>query len=200
MKQDKKSYQEFLETSKYYVKNIHAFIGFFYVDNTHCVPLYEIYLESGKNLIDEYVEVIHLSWDCDKNDIYFDSEDIVYNRRILSSIRNTRVLDLDTMYDAIITVDNGYNNYRKRREKEFNRPRREAQSFIQKKEVRDYIFDKYGKKCLCCGDEENISLDHIIPIFHSGKNELDNLQPLCRSCNSRKGTKTIDYRKGGKNV
>lgn len=31
-----------------------------------------------------------------------------------------------------------------------------------------------------------------------GKDEIDNLQPLCTSCNSKKNSKTIDYRKNGK--
>ena len=80
----------------------------------------------------------------------------------------------------------------------YNTPRREAQAFIGKKEVRDTIFNLHGKSCLRCGSLDNISLDHVIPIYHNGENTIDNLQPLCRSCNSSKGTKIIDYRKGGK--
>lgn len=49
-----------------------------------------------------------------------------------------------------------------------------------------------GGCCLRCGGLE-ITKDHIVPLARGGTNSLSNLQPLCRSCNSWKGTKTIDF-------
>lgn len=51
---------------------------------------------------------------------------------------------------------------------------------------RDFVIRRDRGRCKQCGDEvagRNATLDHIDP---DGPNEPDNLQLLCRSCNSRK--------------
>lgn len=45
-----------------------------------------------------------------------------------------------------------------------------------------------GKPCVLCGKPSN-TIDHIIPISRGGTNALDNLQPMCVSCNSKKSNK-----------
>lgn len=59
------------------------------------------------------------------------------------------------------------------------------------------IKDRYDHTCLCCGRKEpeiRLSIDHVIPVTKGGSGNADNIQPLCRSCNSRKNNKVIDYR------
>lgn len=56
------------------------------------------------------------------------------------------------------------------------------------------ILDKYGHRCLACGSKERLEADHIVPLALGGTNTVDNIQPLCRTCNASKHTKTIDYR------
>jgi 5-methylcytosine-specific restriction endonuclease McrA len=53
--------------------------------------------------------------------------------------------------------------------------------------------NKLGKKCLRCNATEKITIDHIIPLTKGGTNHIDNLQPLCWSCNSSKNNKIISY-------
>lgn len=54
----------------------------------------------------------------------------------------------------------------------------------------------YGKKCAWCKSVEHLCVDHIIPRHYGGSDELENLQILCRSCNSSKGAGRDPYRKG----
>lgn len=51
-----------------------------------------------------------------------------------------------------------------------------------------------GRSCLCCKSREELQWDHIVPIARGGIHHPRNLQPLCRKCNERKHTATIDYR------
>jgi 5-methylcytosine-specific restriction endonuclease McrA len=53
----------------------------------------------------------------------------------------------------------------------------------------------YYNKCLCCGSTNKpLTIDHIFPIVHGGLHVKENIQPLCRECNSKKGKNFIDYR------
>jgi len=43
--------------------------------------------------------------------------------------------------------------------------------------------------CVECGTTHDITIDHKHPLSLGGSDDVSNLQFLCRSCNSRKGTK-----------
>lgn len=61
------------------------------------------------------------------------------------------------------------------------------------KELKDYIVER-DKNCLSCGSIDDLAIDHITPLSKGGDNSHDNLQLLCRSCNSKKGSAECDYR------
>jgi 5-methylcytosine-specific restriction endonuclease McrA len=46
--------------------------------------------------------------------------------------------------------------------------------------------DSYGNICVFCGSNEKLTKDHIIPLSKGGSDYIENIQPLCRSCNSKK--------------
>lgn len=45
--------------------------------------------------------------------------------------------------------------------------------------------------CMQICTPKNVTLDHIIPLYHGGAHAADNLRVACRSCNSRKGVKFL---------
>lgn len=52
----------------------------------------------------------------------------------------------------------------------------------------------FGNKCLACGSTNSLTVDHIVPVSKGGSSDISNLQCLCKSCNSRKKDRVIDYR------
>lgn len=54
--------------------------------------------------------------------------------------------------------------------------------------LRTMVFERDMYRCKCCGTHKNLSIDHIIPQVKGGSNELNNLQTLCRACNTQKGS------------
>lgn len=54
----------------------------------------------------------------------------------------------------------------------------------------------YENKCLGCGQFKQLEADHVVPLSVGGSNRIDNIQPLCRSCNAKKGKKIVDFREG----
>jgi len=55
--------------------------------------------------------------------------------------------------------------------------------------LRQAVYERDGYACLHCGTTESLTLDHIHPYSKGGEDTYENLQTLCRSCNSRKGAK-----------
>lgn len=55
--------------------------------------------------------------------------------------------------------------------------------------------ERFNHVCVRCGRKElRLTMDHIVPLSKGGSNYIDNIQPLCKPCNSFKKDKTIDYR------
>ena len=59
-------------------------------------------------------------------------------------------------------------------------------------EVREYLLNKWGRKCTYC-KVENVSLqiEHIVPKAKGGTNRISNLCLACEKCNQKKGTQNI---------
>lgn len=56
-------------------------------------------------------------------------------------------------------------------------------------DIRWAVWERDNFTCQNCGKRNNLSVDHIKPEVEGGEMRLDNLQTLCRNCNSKKGAK-----------
>jgi 5-methylcytosine-specific restriction endonuclease McrA len=58
------------------------------------------------------------------------------------------------------------------------------------------LVSMYGSFCGKCKTKTDLTVDHVVPISLGGKSNIENLQILCRSCNSSKSNRSSsDYRK-----
>jgi hypothetical protein len=179
---------------------LHFFItGDFTLSKNTISVLYNHWLKTNENLVDTYAEAI---------DTYYDATDNNMGNNCLTVINEDdykiKVINLEKIMslglltkDYYVAIMGRYNAdlayYYKNSTKD--KIRLTASRYTSRKDIRKKVFDKYGKKCLCCNSTMDIQIDHVIPVFDGGKNELENLQPLCKKCNVTKRTKFIDYRK-----
>jgi 5-methylcytosine-specific restriction endonuclease McrA len=57
------------------------------------------------------------------------------------------------------------------------------------------LVDEFGSRCVCCGImPPKLSVDHVVPLMRGGSNLIENIQPLCLSCNRAKNVNATDYR------
>lgn len=69
---------------------------------------------------------------------------------------------------------------------------RREQTGTASPEVQSFIRDIRTQPCAYCGSEENIEVDHVVPLSRGGLHSSDNLVPACRPCNRSKGARTLD--------
>lgn len=66
-------------------------------------------------------------------------------------------------------------------------------------EERRDVYDKMGGHCAYCGCEltyKDMQVDHIVPLYQDGCDELSNMFPACRGCNHYKRNMDLnDWRK-----
>jgi 5-methylcytosine-specific restriction endonuclease McrA len=56
--------------------------------------------------------------------------------------------------------------------------------------IRELVYERDGRRCLACGSIDFLTLDHIKHWSRGGSDSPSNLRTLCRSCNSKRRTKT----------
>ncbi len=60
------------------------------------------------------------------------------------------------------------------------------------REHSNMVMARDNNRCVYCGSEENLVIDHLIPLLLGGDNEPDNLVASCRKCNSGKAGRLFE--------
>jgi len=55
------------------------------------------------------------------------------------------------------------------------------------------IKKKFNYICPMCNQSKQLTIDHIKPISLGGEHKIENIQPLCKTCNSSKGKKILKF-------
>jgi hypothetical protein len=67
------------------------------------------------------------------------------------------------------------------------------QGELQGYEVREYLLEKWGRKCAYCGRSNlPLEVEHIIPRSRGGTDSVSNLTLSCEECNRKKNTMTAE--------
>jgi hypothetical protein len=63
-------------------------------------------------------------------------------------------------------------------------------------QLKEQVKARDGNQCLCCGEDNKrfLQIDHVAPDYYGGASTLDNLQTLCKICNTDKMLNTINFR------
>ena len=60
-------------------------------------------------------------------------------------------------------------------------------------EVREYLLEKFGRKCVYCGAENvSLNIDHVVPKARGGSNRISNLVLSCVNCNQKKDSQPVE--------
>lgn len=169
-----------------------SFEGCYDMPLDHVHIMFNHFQRTGENLLDDYSNCYHIQHMLPE--VVLDESDRAQFDNSLSRIRRIGLLSPEDVSSIQYNIREAYRRHQDELCIIQNQPRRDACAFTAKKSVRDAVFALHGTSCLACGATEDICLDHVIPVFNGGENSIDNLQPLCRSCNTKKGTDTTDYR------
>jgi hypothetical protein len=56
------------------------------------------------------------------------------------------------------------------------------------RDVRQRVWQRYAGRCADCQSDQYLEFDHIVPVAKGGNNTDNNVQLLCRRCNSKKSS------------
>ncbi len=65
----------------------------------------------------------------------------------------------------------------------------------RKQNIKSIVWAKSNGICAKCGravPKDKWTIDHFVPKYHGGTDDIDNLVPLCKACNKAKASRLMD--------
>ena len=190
--------QEFLASSKSF-EGI-GFLGMYTMHLDKFFVALRYYLDSGENVLDEYSQIMWLfsgnaHFDLDVDAGWSPLDDGNYTEKECEIIMDFLAGDsFWNIYEGLNTeqIRALIQKVKKARDclknKKYKKNRRnKASSYTADPELRKKIFERDGEICCHCGATTDLTIDHIDPVVRGGEDTEDNIQILCRTCNSTKG-------------
>lgn len=162
--------------------------GYYNLKKESAAPLIELSLKTGVNALNIHTSITHLTWrDDGEYTSYCTESDLIAVKFAMEHADSFVGLDLvKILGDVERSLEAKRKNDEWRESYEFRR--QQACAFTSNQTTRKKIFKRDGRNCKHCGSDKFPTIDHIVSVRDGGGNGLENLQVLCRSCNSKKGS------------
>lgn len=149
-------------------------------------PNKEVIEKSIKYYIDEWIDIMKeysILYMISEDDYLCEEYQNIFQSYIdWKSIRYKH----DTLHHSnIIDIWNKCVNHIKEKNT-YNYRRKQASRKTSNKKFREKIFLSKWYNCSKCWSNKDITIDHIVPVKKWWSDEINNLQIMCRSCNSSK--------------
>lgn len=109
--------------------------------------------------------------------------------KVLDTIMGSKFADEQTLATARRELDRIEGLQKQRTQAKAKKEaanRRRSQFAAQRDHLMLQLIERDGYECQTCKTVDDLTIDHIIPLSKGGSDELENLQLLCRRCNSLK--------------
>ena len=172
------------------------------VGMSNCRRTFALWRERFIDNYDKYVKLVRIE-NCSKNINVLTLYGLIY---WVSNIKNETgrelhnfmlVLLIESAKKGMVKKDKVLDEYEKKTELgDFNVVKSHSVGRNRRKEVwTKRNGESVMGKCYCC--EENLHIldmecGHIISHYHGGSTELENLEPICKKCNSQMGVMDMD--------
>ena len=166
--------------------------GRYDIGPTDLAILLEVTVENDRDAFSICDNIVHSTWNLRNSNgaVYHPTKSREeYDQDIIVAyiLHEKGVVEWSMIESYLDEIDHRFENLNRLESYEYRRVA--ASIHITNPTVRKRIFDKCGHECSHCGATGDLSIDHIHPVSKGGGDEDDNLQVLCRSCNSKKSNK-----------